>query len=95
MKHGYIGTRLRDARVARNVSVQQLASELGIAINTVLDIEAGATLGHPSTIIEVGRESAPSPNVRESEREAVLYGWLNSHRPNGRVFLREAFVLVY
>jgi transcriptional regulator with XRE-family HTH domain len=55
MKHGYIGTRLRDARVARNVSVQQLASELGIAINTVLDIEAGATLGHPSTIIEVGR----------------------------------------
>ena len=54
MKHGYIGTRLHDARLARKVSVQQLAGELGIAINTVLDIEAGATLGHSSTIIEMG-----------------------------------------
>jgi transcriptional regulator with XRE-family HTH domain len=54
MKHGYIGTRLRDARVSRKISVQQLASDMDIAIETVLDIEAGATLGHSSTIIEMG-----------------------------------------
>ncbi|MEM7635902.1 MAG: helix-turn-helix transcriptional regulator [Pseudomonadota bacterium] len=55
MKHGYIGTRLHNARVSRKISVQQLASDMGIAIETVLDIEAGATLGHSSTIIEMGR----------------------------------------
>lgn len=55
MKHGYIGARLRTARVAQKMSVQQLAGELGITINTVLAIEDGATLGHSSTIIEMGR----------------------------------------
>lgn len=54
MKHGYIGTRLRDTRVSKKISVQQLASDMDIAIETVLDIEAGATLGHSSTIIEMG-----------------------------------------
>lgn len=55
MKHGYIGARLRAARTSQKVTVQQLASKMGIAIETVLDIEAGATLGHSSTIIEMGK----------------------------------------
>lgn len=54
MKHGYIGTRLRDARVSKKITVQQLARDMEIPIETVLDIEAGATLGHSSTIIEMG-----------------------------------------
>ncbi|WP_337659838.1 helix-turn-helix domain-containing protein [Anderseniella sp. Alg231-50] len=55
MKHGYIGARLRAARTSKKVSVQQLAGKMGIAIETILDIEAGATLGHSSTIIEMGK----------------------------------------
>ncbi len=55
MKHRYIGARLHAARIANKVSVQQLASELGVSVSTVLAIEDGATLGHSSTIVEMGR----------------------------------------
>ncbi len=55
MKHGYIGTRLREARISKGVSVEQLASDLGTTVDRVLIIEAGATLGHSSTIIEMAK----------------------------------------
>lgn len=55
MTHRYIGARLHAARIEKKVSVQQLASELDVTVTTVLAIEDGATLGHSSTIIEMGK----------------------------------------
>lgn len=55
MSHRYIGARLHAARIAKKVSVQQLANELDVTISTVLAIEDGATLGHSATIIEMGK----------------------------------------